>query len=167
MSDTCHRRINLGCSNRKIISCLERSINVKKSSKLYPGRVWTPTKKRRNNWWKSKMVKKGINRLRPCHCKNTTRWGWLSRALSILQIIIHCTHHLSSHWLTAYSKFQRNLKSSEYSRISCEPPPIMQRFIGDLREAVAYENRQKGAFFLPETSTFDKIISCKQILIYL
>lgn len=46
MSDTYHRRINLGCSNRKIISCLERSINMKKSSKLYPGRVRTPTKKR-------------------------------------------------------------------------------------------------------------------------
>lgn len=62
MSDTCHRRINLGCSNRKIISCLERSINMKKSSKLYPGRDRTPTKKKEREITdeNDKMVKKGI-----------------------------------------------------------------------------------------------------------
>ena len=72
MSDTCHRRINLGCSNRKIISCLERSINMKKSSKLHPGRVRTPTKKREMTDKNEKWQKNALNRLKPCHFKNTT-----------------------------------------------------------------------------------------------
>ena len=54
-----------------------------------------------------------------CRCRRRSCLSSLFpfRGLTISVIIIHCSHHLSSHWLKAYSSFWETVQPTDYSLI--------------------------------------------------